>query len=99
MPIFTIKGEKLERIKEIPFAKEKEGIQRVIESNLKIVFGLDFIKTEYSLGGLRIDTLAFDNDAKSFVIIEYKKDKNFSVIDQGYAYLALLLNNKSDFIL
>jgi len=43
--------------------------------------------------------LAFDNDSKSFVIIEYKRDKNFSVIDQGYAYLSLVLNNKADFIL
>lgn len=35
----------------------------------------------------------------TFVIIEFKRDKNVSVIDQGYAYLALLLNNKADFIL
>jgi predicted transport protein len=48
---------------------------------------------------LRIDTLGFDEEQKSFVIIEYKKDRSFSVIDQGYAYLALLLNNKADFIL
>ncbi|MGI6481685.1 MAG: hypothetical protein ACOX08_00215, partial [Methanobacterium sp.] len=27
------------------------------------------------------------------------KSSNFSVIDQGYAYLALLLNNTADFIL
>jgi hypothetical protein len=47
----------------------------------------------------RIDTLAFDPEAKSFVIIEYKRDKTFSVIDQGYAYLLLMLNNKADFIL
>ena len=47
----------------------------------------------------RIDTLAFDREANSFVIIEYKRDKNFSVIDQGYAYLSLMLNNKADFIL
>jgi hypothetical protein len=33
------------------------------------------------------------------VKIEYKHDKNISVIDQGYAYLALLLNNKAEFIL
>ncbi len=33
------------------------------------------------------------------MIIEYKRDKSFSVIDQGYAYLALMLNNKADFIL
>lgn len=48
---------------------------------------------------LGLDTLAFDEELKSFVIIEYKKDKNFSVIDQGYAYLSVMLNNKADFIL
>src|SRR5690606_9578959 len=60
---------------------------------------LEFIKSEFSLNNFRIDTLAFDKDASSFVIIEYKRDKNFSVIDQGYAYLSLMLNNKADFIL
>jgi predicted transport protein len=49
--------------------------------------------------GLRIDTLAFDKESGAFVIIEYKKDRNFSVVDQGFAYLNLMLNNKSDFIL
>jgi hypothetical protein len=48
---------------------------------------------------LRIDTLAFDNESKAFVIIEYNKDRNFSVVDQGTAYLNLMLNNKADFIL
>jgi hypothetical protein len=43
--------------------------------------------------------LAFDNESGAFVIIEYKKDRNFSVVDQGFAYLNLMLNNKSDFIL
>jgi predicted transport protein len=60
---------------------------------------LEFVKSEFALDGLRIDSLAFDNDAKAFVIIEYKRDKNFSVIDQGYAYLSLLSNNPADFIL
>jgi predicted transport protein len=46
-----------------------------------------------------MDTLAFDSATKSFVVIEYKKDKNFSVIDQGYAYLSSVLNNKADCIL
>ena len=54
---------------------------------------------EFSLNGLRVDTLGFDKESRSFVIIEYKKDRNFTVIDQGYAYLALLLNNKAEFIL
>jgi hypothetical protein len=42
---------------------------------------------------------SLDNENKSFVIIEYKIDQSFSVIDQGYAYLGLLLNNKAEFIL
>jgi len=60
---------------------------------------LSFIASEFSLNNFRIDTLAFDYETNSFVIIEYKRDRSFSVIDQGYAYLALLLNNKADFIL
>lgn len=69
------------------------------EQNLTKVFGLNFVRSEFTLNNFRIDTLAFDKDALSFVIIEYKRDKSFSVIDQGYAYLSLMLNNKADFIL
>lgn len=85
-------------IKEYDFKLEKE-IQNLTEDNLKTIFGLDFIKSEFLINNFRIDTLAFDRNAKSFVIIEYKKDKNFSIIDQGYAYLSLLLNNKAEFVL
>ncbi|MCF8298842.1 MAG: DUF5655 domain-containing protein [Saprospiraceae bacterium] len=97
MALFKIE-KKLEYIKEKPFKLEKE-IQDLSEQNLKTVFGLDFVKSEFSLNNFRIDTLAFDKEANAFVIIEYKRDKNFSVIDQGYAYLSLMLNNKADFIL
>jgi Domain of unknown function (DUF5655) len=47
----------------------------------------------------QLDTLAFDKESGAFVIIEYKKDRNFSVVDQGVAYLNLMLNNRADFIL
>lgn len=98
MANYRIKEGKLELIKENPFKLEKE-IQILTEKNLKLIFGLDFVKSEFTLNNFRIDTLAFDHDASAFVIIEYKRDKNFSVIDQGYAYLSLMLNNKADFIL
>lgn len=88
----------LENIKEKPFKLEKE-IQSLTETNLKAIFGLEFVKSEFSLNNFRIDTLAFDLESGTFVIVEYKRDKNFSVIDQGYAYLSLMLNNKADFIL
>lgn len=98
MALFRINNNRLEQIKEQPFKLEKQ-IQALTEENLDLVFGLEFVKSEFSLNNFRIDTLAFDRDAKTFVIIEYKRNKNFSVIDQEYAYLALMLNNKADFIL
>lgn len=91
-------NDNLEQIKELPFKLEKE-IQNMSEQNLSTIFNLEFVRSEFLLNNFRLDTLAFDKDASSFVIIEYKRDKNFSVIDQGYAYLSLMLNNKADFIL
>lgn len=98
MPIFKIHNSNLTPIKEIPLAFEKD-LQKITENNLKTIFGLDFVSSEFALHQFRIDTLAFDNETKSFVIIEYKRDRSLSVVDQGYAYLALMLNNKADFIL
>jgi len=98
MLLFKLSKKKVERIKENPFKYEKE-IREIVESNLGSIFGLQLVRGEFSLNGRRIDTLAFDKEAKSFVIIEYKKDRNFSVIDQGMDYLGLMLNNKAEFIL
>ena len=102
MPVFNLKADNLSQIKEMPYKLEKE-IQKVVESNLKTLLGLEFVKSEFTVTGsmkqLRIDTLAFDTQSNAFVIIEYKQDKNFSVVDQGYAYLSAMLNNKADFIL
>lgn len=98
MPLFSIAGSKLQRINEKKLDLEKD-IQKITEDNLGIIFGLKFVSTEFALHNLRIDTLAFDEETRSFVIIEYKRDRSFSVVDQGFAYLALMLNNKADFIL
>lgn len=98
MPIYKQSGDKLVSIKEKKIKLEKI-LQNLTEQNLQDIFGLDFITSEFPLNNLRIDTLAFDNETNSFVIIEYKRDRSFTVVDQGYAYLALLLNNKADFVL
>lgn len=98
MPIFKNKNNKLTPIKEIGIKLEKD-IQNSVESNIDTLFGYKFVSTEFALNNLRIDSLAFDEETKSFVIIEYKRDRSFSVIDQGFAYLSLLLNNKAEFIL
>ena len=98
MPIFKIEGKTLVSVKELQIDLEKD-IQNLTEANLELVFDLKFISSEFSLHNFRIDTLAFDDENNSFVIIEYKRDRSFSIIDQGYAYLYLMLNNKADFIL
>jgi predicted transport protein len=106
MPIFKIDGSKLTLIKESRVDLEKY-LQTLTEKNLQTIFGLEFVSgslnNEFCVKGAQqdfyIDTLAFDPEAKSFVIIEYKKDKAFSVIDQGYAYLGAMLNNQADFVL
>ena len=98
MPVFKINNSKLSEVKNVSFPLEKE-LQDITEKNLKNIFNLEFVSSEFGLNSFRIDTVAFDREINSFVIIEYKKDKNSSVIDQGYSYLSLMLNNKADFIL
>lgn len=98
MKLFILSQDKLSLLTERKFKRELD-IQKVTENNLEKIFGLEYLTSEMSLNNLRIDTLAFNRELNAFVIIEYKKDRNFSLIDQGYAYLSLLLNNKADFVL
>lgn len=98
MEIFKEKNSTLEPVNQIQFKLEKD-IQKVVEQNVKNLFNLEFIATEVTVGSYRIDSLCFDIENNSFVIIEYKKGSSYSVIDQGYTYLQLLLNNKADFLL
>ena len=98
MDLYINKNGVLQGVRSVPFKSEKE-IQNLIEKNLETVYGLEFVRTEFTVKNFRIDTLCFDPATQSFVVIEYKKKKNYSVIDQGYTYMSLLLNNKSDFIL
>lgn len=97
MRLFQQKEQTLSGLNEKPFKLEKD-IQQIIEENLEQVFGYKFIKSEFIIKSNRIDTLAFDAGNNSFVIIEYKRDRNYSVVDQGVSYLNLMLEYKADFI-
>lgn len=66
---------------------------------MELLLGLKFISTEFVVSDFRLDSVAYDEAANSFVIIEYKNAKNVSVIDQGYTYLATMFNHKADFVL
>ena len=95
MPIFKIANNKLTRVQEEKFKLEKD-LQKITEENLSEIFGLEFVagflNKQPIIKNFEFDTLAFDPELNSFVVIEYKKEKSFSVIDQGFNYLALMLN-------
>ena len=79
--------------------KLERDIQSLVEANMEALFGIEFVSTEFSITDFRLDSLAFDEQNSSFVIVEYKKGHSYSVVDQGYSYLSVMLNNKADFIL
>ena len=85
-------------LKQKDFKNEKE-LQNFFENNIETILGYKFIDTEFVVGDFRIDSLAFDEESKSFRIIEYKNVKNHSLVDQGYTYLKLMLERKADFVL
>lgn len=97
MKIYANKNGKLVEAKPKVFKLERD-IQQLFEDNLQTLMGLTLVRSEYTIKNKRIDTLAFDDQACSFIIIEYKRDKNISVVDQGFTYLSLMLENKADFV-
>lgn len=98
MPLYQNTSGSLKSVQEQPFKLEKD-IQKLIEDNLELLMNLEFVKSEFIVKNKRIDTLAYDQQTRGFVIIEYKRDRNISVVDQGFAYLSLMLENKAEFII
>lgn len=98
MILYHNQNDKLSLVREKPFKLEKE-IQTIFETNIYGLMGLELVRSEFTIKNRRIDTLAYDQQNRSFIIIEYKRDKSISVVDQGFAYLSLMLENKADFII
>ena len=96
MVLFKVSNGKAHQINFTKLKSEKE-LQTLVESNLEQIFGLKFIESEFTINPFRLDTVAFDEESKALVIIEYKESEDYSIIDQGYSYLNLLLNHKGDF--
>ena len=87
-------------LKQSNFKLEKD-IQSFVEKHIPEILGeeYEFVCTEFSVGNFRIDTLAFNKETKSFILIEDKKVENKSLVDQGLTYLKLLKDRRADFIL
>lgn len=96
MALFKIKNINVAKLSTIDLDKEK-NIQTLFEQNLLTILNVDFLATEYSTSfGGRIDTLGIDKNG-SPVIIEYKRNQNDNIINQGLSYLRWLLDHKADF--
>jgi len=96
MAIFSIQNGNVKKIPPIKIGLEK-NIQKLFEENLNEVLNITFLISEYSTSfGGRIDSLGIDNNG-SPVIIEYKRNQNENVINQGLSYLRWLLDHKADF--
>ena len=91
MQLFNSKNNKLELIEEKPFKLEKE-IQDLVSENSESLLNLEHIGTEITIDKYRIDSLCFDKETNSFVIVEYKKGSSYSVIDHK---LFDVLNSKN----
>ncbi|PKP57271.1 hypothetical protein CVT91_11030 [Candidatus Atribacteria bacterium HGW-Atribacteria-1] len=68
MPVFKINNLKLSEVKNVSFPLEKD-LQDITEKNLDNIFNLEFVSSEFKLNNFRIDTVAFDREIKSFVIM------------------------------
>jgi len=98
MPLYQIKENSVNQIKQSSFPKEK-NIQKIFEENLQELLGVRFIATEFTTGDRqrgRIDTLGLDEDNNP-TIIEYKLSSNENIINQGLFYLDWLIDHKGDF--
>ena len=98
MKIYSLNKKRLKEVNSSNFKLEKD-IQSLVETNLDELFGYQLIQSEFVLGGFRLDSLCYDKSTNSVVIIEYKRGKSYSVIDQGFSYLSHVLDNKSEIIL
>jgi len=77
----------------------EKDLQKLIESHMEAFLGVRFLATEYSTGKThkgRIDSLGLDEN-NTPVIIEYKRQSNENVINQGLFYLDWLLDHQAEF--
>lgn len=86
---------KVQELSSSSVSLERE-LQNTIEQNMFTFFGVDFLKSEYSMTYGRIDILGLDENF-CHVIFEYKRSTNEGVINQGLFYLDWLLDHKADF--
>ncbi|CAM2010145.1 endonuclease NucS domain-containing protein [Acanthopleuribacter pedis] len=78
-------------------ARLEKDLQACVERNMKTLLGVHFLASEYqTTHGGKMDSLGLDEN-NCPVIIEYKKNQNQNVINQGLFYLDWLVDHKAAF--
>ncbi|MFM0684847.1 DUF5655 domain-containing protein [Paraburkholderia strydomiana] len=80
-------------------AKLERQLQGLIEANMPTFLGVRFLSSEYGTGKShkgRIDSLGLDENGCP-VIVEYKRQSNENVINQGLFYLDWLMDHQAEF--
>ncbi|PHR22448.1 MAG: DUF91 domain-containing protein [Hoeflea sp.] len=98
LKLFRIDRQVATEVQGTSLALEK-SLQTLIEQNLETFLGVRFLASEFSTGrdhGGRMDTLGIDENSCP-VIIEYKRNSNMNVINQGLFYLDWLVTHRGDF--
>jgi predicted transport protein len=98
LKLFRIDGSSAIELSGSSVALERH-LQKTIESNMEVLFGVRFLSSEYSTGPKhrgRIDSLGID-ETGSPVIFEYKRSRDENVINQGLFYMDWLLDHQAEF--
>lgn len=80
-------------------AAVEKHLQSLIEAQMPTFLGVRFLATEYVTGKThkgRIDSLGLDENGCP-VIVEYKRQSNENVINQGLFYLDWLMDHRAEF--
>jgi len=96
--LFRLTDSSVEELVGRPVKMEKK-LQVLIERHMETFLHIRFVASEYSTGKThagRIDTLGIDENFCP-AIIEYKRNSNANVINQGLFYLDWLMDHKAEF--
>ena len=96
--LFRVTDSAAEELIDRPVKLEKQ-LQTLLEKHLETFLHVRFVASEYSTGKThagRIDTLGLDENFCP-TIIEYKRNSNANVINQGLFYLDWLMDHRGEF--
>ncbi len=86
----------LAKVEPDPFEYEHK-MRDFVADNIGVLFpGLEKVKNEMTIKDCRPDTIAYDRNQDTFVVIEYKNKVDKGVVTQVLAYVTTIRNNQAE---